>query len=42
MINLDKNKYWVWFSLIENLGSRKKQELLKKYKNPHMIYDLKK
>ena len=42
MINLDKNKYWVWFSLIENLGSRKKQELLKKYNNPQRIYDLKK
>ena len=42
MINLDKNKYWVWFSLIENLGSRKKQELLKKYNNPQRIYNLKK
>ena len=29
---MEKTKYWIWFSRIKNLGSIKKQELLKKYK----------
>ena len=38
---LEEKKYWIWLSLIPNLGSKKKQMLLKKYKNPQTIYDLK-
>lgn len=37
---LKEKKYWIWMSLIPNLGSRKKQELLKLYKNPEVIYHL--
>lgn len=33
-------KYWIWLSLIDNLGSAKKQILLEKYKNPEAIYHL--
>ena len=33
-------KYWIWFSLIKGLGSRKKQELLNIYKTPEKIYNL--
>ena len=40
--NLENKKYWVWFSLIPNLGSRRKQKLLEIYKNPEAIYKLKK
>ena len=29
---MEETKYWIWFSRIKNLGSIKKQELLKKYK----------
>lgn len=29
---MEKTKYWIWFSKIKNLGSIKKQELLKRYK----------
>lgn len=29
---MEKTKYWIWFSRIKNLGSIKKQELLKRYK----------
>ena len=29
---MEKTKYWIWFSRIKNLGSIKKQKLLKKYK----------
>ncbi len=41
MNNLIEKKYWIWFSLIPNLGSIKKQELLKIYKNPERIFYLK-
>ena len=41
MKNLENKKYWIWLSLIPNLGSKKKQELLKIYKNPEVIYHLK-
>lgn len=41
MQNLEEKKYWIWLSLIPNLGSRKKQILLKQYKNPQTIYQLK-
>ncbi len=41
IINLEEKKYWVWLSLIPNLGSKKKEKLLKIYKNPKTIYKLK-
>lgn len=41
MKNLEEKKYWIWFSLIPNLGSKRKLELLKKYKNPKTIYSIK-
>ena len=41
MQNLEEKKYWIWLSLIQNLGSKKKQMLLKKYENPQTIYHLK-
>ena len=41
MNNLIEKKYWIWFSLIPNLGSIKKQELLKIYENPERIFFLK-
>ena len=40
MGNLQNKKYWVWFSLVQKLGSRRKQKLLKKYKTPEKIYQL--
>lgn len=40
MNNLENKKYWIWFSLIKKLGSRKKIKLLEKYKNPEEIYKL--
>ena len=42
MENIQTKKYWVWFSLIQNLGSIKKQKLLEKYKTPEEIYKLSK
>lgn len=42
MNNLEQEKYWVWFSLIPKLGSKRKQKLLEKYKDPKEIYKLKK
>lgn len=41
MKNLEEKKYWIWLSLIPNLGSKKKEMLLKIYKNPEIIYHLK-
>lgn len=41
MKNLEEKKYWIWLSLIPNLGSKKKEILLKIYKNPETIYHLK-
>ena len=40
MTHLKEKKYWIWLSLIPNLGSRKKQELLKRYESPEIIYHL--
>ena len=40
MEKLEKKKYWIWLSLIENFGSKKKEMLLKKYKTPEVIYNL--
>ncbi|MCI8384024.1 MAG: DNA-protecting protein DprA [Clostridia bacterium] len=42
MKGLEKKKYWIWLSLIPNLGSKKKQKLLELYKSPETIYYLKK
>ncbi len=39
--NLEEKKYWVWLSLILNLGCKKKEKLLKIYKSPKTIYELK-
>ena len=41
MNDLEKNKFFIWFSLIPKLGSRKKLELLRVYKTPERIYQLK-
>lgn len=41
MEKLEEKKYWIWLSLIPNLGTRKIQELLKVYKNPETIYQAK-
>ncbi len=41
MISLKEKKYWIWLSLIPNLGSKKKQKLLNEYKNPEKIYYMK-
>ena len=40
MQNLEDKKYWIWFSLIRGLGSRRKQRLLEIYKTPKKIYNL--
>ena len=40
MQNLEDKKYWIWFSLIRGLGSRRKQRLLEIYKTPEKIYNL--
>lgn len=42
MDKLQNKKYWIWFSLIENLGVKKKQKILEIYKNPKNIYNLNK
>ena len=39
---LEDKKYWVWFSIIKNLGIRRKQKLLEIYKSPERIYYLNK
>lgn len=42
MENIKKNKYWVWLSLIQGLGSKKILKLLEKYNTPDKIYNLSK
>ena len=42
MKNLEEKKYWIWFSLIKNLGARRKLSLLKLYKKQEKIYFLSK
>lgn len=42
MDEIENKKYWIWLSLIKGLGSKKKQELLRIYKTPKIIYNLKK
>lgn len=41
MKDLKEKKYWIWLSLIPNLGNKKKEILLKAYKDPEVIYRLK-
>ena len=41
MINvnpINKNKYWIWFSFLKDIGSIKKQKLLKRFHTPKDIY----
>lgn len=40
MIDLEKKKYWIWLSLLPDLGSRTIQKLLKLYKSPEIIFQL--
>lgn len=42
MNNLEKNKYWIWLSLIKGLGIRRKIKLIERYKSPEIIYNLSK
>lgn len=42
MEELENKKYWIWLSLIRNLGSKRKQKLLEIYKTPDKIYKLEK
>ena len=39
---MQEKKYWIWLSLIEGLGSVNKRKLLEKFKEPKIIYNLKK
>ena len=38
MNNLKENVYWIWLSLIPNLGSIKKQRLLQSFETPEKIF----
>lgn len=40
MKNLNEKRYWIWFTLIEQLGCIRKKRLLEIYKNPKEIYNL--
>lgn len=40
MENLENKRYWIWFSLIKKIGSKRKLKLLEKYENPEKIYNL--
>lgn len=42
MKKLENKKYWIWLSLIRNLGSKRKQKLLEICKTPDKIYKLEK
>lgn len=39
MKDLKSKKYWIWLSMIPNLGIKRKQKLLKIYKNPKRIFE---
>ena len=41
MDSLVDKRYWIWFSLIKGLGSRRKLRLLELYGSPEVIYNLK-
>lgn len=40
MEELENKRYWIWLSLIKNLGSKRKLKLLELYKTPEEIYKL--
>ena len=40
MENLEEKKYWIWISLVKNLGPKRKLKLLKLYEEPEKIYKL--
>lgn len=40
MENLEEKRYWIWLSLIRNLGPKRKLKLLELYKSPEKIYKL--
>ena len=40
--NLENKKYWIWLSLVKNLGIKRKLKLLEIYKEPQIIYNLNK
>lgn len=42
MNEIEKKRYWIWLSLIKELGCKKKQKLLEIYKTPENIYKLNK
>ena len=42
MNEIEKKRYWIWLSLIKELGWKKKQKLLEIYKTPENIYKLNK
>ena len=42
MKNLEEKRYWIWLSLIKNLGPKRKLKLLELYQNPEKIYKLSK
>lgn len=42
MENIKEKKYWIWLSLIKNLGNKKITKLLEVYKTPQKIYHLSK
>ena len=41
MQNLESKRYWIWLSLIPNLGIKRKQKLLEIYKDPKEIFNAK-
>ena len=42
MESLEEKRYWIWLSLIKNLGYKRKLKLLELYQNPEKIYKLSK
>lgn len=40
MEKLENKRYWIWLSLIKNLGSKRKLKLLELYRTPEEIYKL--
>lgn len=40
MESLEEKRYWIWLSLIKNLGPKRKLKLLELYQNPEKIYKL--
>lgn len=40
MRNLEEKRFWIWLSLIKNLGLKRKLKLLERYIKPEKIYNL--